>query len=152
MFCSLLGSLLVKDLNFRRSTLEQTWAINFPDVKIPATNSFSKCEYYGRLKKMLHTSNIEAGHDLKEEDLGMLQHDMVDRNILSSNTTIFSIIRFSFFFFFFFAYTLIKQRRMQDNCLVSITKTFEENASFKIFKNKSQETRPKNCFSLKLTE
>jgi hypothetical protein len=41
---------------------------------------------------------------------------------------------------------------MQDNSLLSITETFEENVSFSIFKNESQETRSNNCFSLKLTE
>jgi hypothetical protein len=31
---------------------------------------------------MLHTRNIEACHDLREEDLEKLQHDNVDKNIL----------------------------------------------------------------------
>ena len=95
MFCSLSGSLLVKDWNVSRSTLERAWAINFPDVKIPATNRFSKCEHCERLnEKMLHACNIAADHDLKEEDLGKLQHDKLDRNLLVLSTTIFSIIRF----------------------------------------------------------
>ena len=36
--------------------------------------------------------------------------------------------------------------RMQDDSSLSIIETFEENASFLIFKNISQETRPKNWF------
>jgi hypothetical protein len=41
---------------------------------------------------------------------------------------------------------------MQENCSLSIRETFQESVSFLIFKSKSQETRPKNCFSLTLTE
>jgi hypothetical protein len=93
MLCSLLGSLLAKDWNLSRSTLKRTLAINFQDVKILETNRFSKCEHCERLKMMLHTGNIEARHDLKKEDLGKLQHDKVDRNLLLLNTTIFSIFR-----------------------------------------------------------
>ena len=52
--------------------MERTWAIHFPYVKIPANNRFSKSEHRERLMKMLHTINIEASHDLKEEDLGKL--------------------------------------------------------------------------------
>ena len=78
----MLGCLLVKDWNVSRSTLERTWAIYFLDVKIPATNRFYKCETCERLKKMLHTGNMEASHDLKEEDFEKLQHDKVDKHIL----------------------------------------------------------------------
>jgi hypothetical protein len=43
---------------------------------------------------MLHTGNIEAGHDLKEEELAKLQHDKEDRNLFLLSTAILSIIRF----------------------------------------------------------
>ena len=77
MVYSLLGSRLVNVWNVCRSTREQTWAIKFSDVKIPATNRFPKCETCERLQKMLHTYNIEAGHDLREEDFEKRQHDKV---------------------------------------------------------------------------
>jgi hypothetical protein len=82
MVYSLLGSLLVKDCNVSWSTLERTWAIYFTDVKIPATNRFSKCENCERLKKMLHTRNVEVGHDLREKVFENLRHDKLDKNIL----------------------------------------------------------------------
>ena len=94
MVYSLLGSLLVKDWDVSRSTLERTWAINFRDVKIPATNRFSKCQTCERLKKMLHTRNIEAGHDLREEDFERLQHDKVNKYIFNFINTTFCIIHF----------------------------------------------------------
>ena len=128
MLYSLLGSLLVKIWNASRSTLERRWAIYFSDVKIPATDRFSKCESCESLKKMLHTGNIEVGHDLKEEDLGKLKHDKVDKSILLLSTTIFSIIR-CLIEILFVTYGF-KQRRMQDNYSLSITETFEENVSF----------------------
>ena len=83
MVYSLLASLLVKDSNVSRSTLEQTRAIYFSDVKIPATNRFSKCETCEMLKKMLHAANIEASHDLREEDFEKLKHDNVTANSLT---------------------------------------------------------------------
>jgi hypothetical protein len=94
MLFSLLGCLLVKSWNVSGSTLERTWAITFSDVKIPAINRFSKCEISEGLNKMLDIGNIKAGHDLREENLGKLQHGKVDENILFLSTTIFSIIRF----------------------------------------------------------
>jgi glutaredoxin len=51
--------------------------IFFANVKIPATNRFSKCEHCERLKKMLHTGNIEEGHDLNKEEFEKLQHEKV---------------------------------------------------------------------------
>jgi hypothetical protein len=78
----LLDPLLVKECNVSRYTLKRTWAIYFPGVKIPETNRFSKCELCERLKKILHTGNIEASHDLKEADLGKLQHDKANINLL----------------------------------------------------------------------
>ncbi len=47
------------------------------DVKIPATNRFSKCQTCERLKKMIHSGNIEVGHDLSQEDLQKLGNDKV---------------------------------------------------------------------------
>ena len=149
MLCSLLGFLLVMDWNVSMSIVERTRAISFSDIKIPATSRFSKCEHFERLKKMLHTRNIEACHDLREEDLGKLQHDKVDKHILILSTAIFSII--CFWIEILFVIYRLKQRRIQDNCSLRISETFEENVTFWIFKNKSQETRQKNWFSLKLT-
>jgi hypothetical protein len=47
----------------------------FQDVKIPATNCFSKCEHCERLKKMINTGDIEAGHNLSIEEYEQLQYD-----------------------------------------------------------------------------
>jgi hypothetical protein len=49
----------------------------FQDVKIPATNRFSKCEHCERLKKMINTGDIEAGHNLSPEEYEQLQYDKV---------------------------------------------------------------------------
>jgi len=49
----------------------------FQDVKIPATNRFSKCEHCERLKKMINTGDIEAGHNLSPEEYEKLQYDKV---------------------------------------------------------------------------
>jgi hypothetical protein len=49
----------------------------FQDVKIPATNRFSKCEHCERLKKMINTGDIEAGHNLSTEEYEKLQYDKV---------------------------------------------------------------------------
>ena len=61
-----------------RSTLERIWSTYFDDVKIPASNRFSKCEHCERLKKMIHTGAIEAGHNLSKDDYEKLQHDKVE--------------------------------------------------------------------------
>jgi hypothetical protein len=60
-----------------KSTLERVWSTYFSDVKIPATNRFSKCQTCERLKKMIHSGNIEVGHDLSQEDLQKLGNDKV---------------------------------------------------------------------------
>ena len=70
-------SLLVQDLTVSRSTLERIWSMYFQDVKIPATNRFSKCEHCERLKKMINTGDIEAGHNLSPEEYEKLQYDKV---------------------------------------------------------------------------
>ena len=49
----------------------------FQDVKIPATNRFSKCEHCERLKKMINTGDIEAGQNLSPEEYEKLQYDKV---------------------------------------------------------------------------
>ena len=49
----------------------------FSDVKIPATNRFSKCETCERLKAMVNTGNIESGHNFTNEELEKLQNDKV---------------------------------------------------------------------------
>jgi hypothetical protein len=49
----------------------------FLDVKIPATNRFSKCETCERLKAMVNTGNIESGHNFTNEELEKLQNDKV---------------------------------------------------------------------------
>ena len=49
----------------------------FQDVKIPTTNRFSKCEHCERLKKMINTRDIEAGHNLSSEEYEQLQYDKV---------------------------------------------------------------------------
>jgi hypothetical protein len=77
---------------------------------------------------MLHTRNIESDYDLRKEDLGKLQHDKVDANIFLLSITIFSIIRI-LTEILFVTYRLT-QRRMQNNCSLSITKTFEENVNY----------------------
>jgi hypothetical protein len=71
----ILGSLLVKDWIVRRSTLlERIWSSFLADVKIPATNRFSKYENCKKLKKMLHTGNISACHHLVKQEFEKLQH------------------------------------------------------------------------------
>ncbi len=42
--------------------------MHFQDVKILATNRFSKCEHCERLKKMINTGDIEAGHNLSTKE------------------------------------------------------------------------------------
>ena len=63
--------------NVSKSTLDRVWSVSFPDVKIPATNRFSKCEICERLKKMLHTRNIEDDHNLSQQELNKLELDKV---------------------------------------------------------------------------
>jgi hypothetical protein len=43
---------------------------------------------------MLHTGNIEASHDLREEDFEKLQHDKVDENNFDLFNITFPIIYF----------------------------------------------------------
>jgi hypothetical protein len=49
----------------------------FQDVKIPATNRFSKCEHCERLKKMINTGDIEGGYTLSTEEYEKIQYDKV---------------------------------------------------------------------------
>ena len=70
-------SLLVQDWAVSRSTLERIWSMHFQDIKIPATNRFSKCEHCERLRKMINTGDIEAGHNLSSEEYEKLQYDKV---------------------------------------------------------------------------
>jgi hypothetical protein len=47
--------------------LDRVWSTSFLDVKIPATNRFSKCETCERLKRMINTGEVQAGHNLTTE-------------------------------------------------------------------------------------
>ena len=49
----------------------------FQNVKIPATNRFSKCEHCERLKKIINTGDIEAGHNLSTEEYEKLKCEKV---------------------------------------------------------------------------
>ena len=49
----------------------------FQDVKIPATNCFSKCEHCKGIKKMINTGDIEAGHNVSMEEYEKLQYAKV---------------------------------------------------------------------------
>jgi len=44
---------------------------------------------------MSHTGNIEACHDIREEDFEKLQHDKVDKTYFDLISSTFSIIHFS---------------------------------------------------------
>ena len=82
----ILGSLLVEDWAASKSTLERVWSAHFPDVRIPVTNRFSKCQDCERLKKMIHSGDVEAGHNLSPEQLSKLADDKVGYKItLMSN-------------------------------------------------------------------
>ena len=70
-------SLHYDDWSVSKSTLERVWSSNFSDVKIPATNRFSKCQTCERLKKMIFSGNIEQGHELSQEELVKLGNDKV---------------------------------------------------------------------------
>ena len=73
--------MFVEDWTVSRSTLDRVWEEHFSDVKNPASNRFSKCEHCERLKKMINTSDIVAGHNLSPEELEKYKNDKV--NILS---------------------------------------------------------------------
>ena len=73
--------MFVEDWTVSRSTLDRVWEEHFPDVKIPASNRFSKREHCERLKKMINTGDIVAGHNLSPEELEKYKNDKV--NILS---------------------------------------------------------------------
>ena len=67
----------------------------FQDVKIPATNRFSKCEHCERLKKMINTGDIEAGHNLSTEEYEKLQYDKVlYKKSFASDTCLFNVSEF----------------------------------------------------------
>jgi hypothetical protein len=51
--------------------------MHFSDVNIPTTNRFSKCQTCERLKKMIHSGNIEECHEVSEEELLKLGNDKV---------------------------------------------------------------------------
>ena len=73
-----LGSNLhTDDCQVSRSTLKRVWSTHFYDVKIPATNRFSKCQTCERLNKMIHSGKIEEGHKLSNEELLKLGNDKV---------------------------------------------------------------------------
>ena len=65
------------DWRVSKSTLQRVWSTYFSDVKIPATNRFSKCQTCERLKKMIHSGKIEEGHELSQEELQKLGIDKV---------------------------------------------------------------------------
>ncbi len=73
--------ILISDWNVNsRSTFDRVWSTSFPDVKIPASNRFSKCETCERLKRMIHTGEIEAGHNMKPEEYETFCRDKVCMN------------------------------------------------------------------------
>ena len=63
-----------------KSTLERVWSTYFSDVKIPATDRFSKCQTCERLKKMIHSGKVEVGHNLSQGELLKLGNDKVRSN------------------------------------------------------------------------
>jgi len=65
------------DWGVRNLTLEMVWSTYFSDVKIPATNRFSKCQTCEMLKKMINSENIEVGHELSQEKIHKLGNDKV---------------------------------------------------------------------------
>ena len=60
-----------------KSTLERVVSTHFFDVKITATNRFSKFQTCERLKKMVHFGNIEVGHELSHEEILKLGNDKI---------------------------------------------------------------------------
>ena len=71
------GSLLVEDWVVSKATIDRVWSAHFPDVRIPATNRFSKCQDCERLKKMINSGDVESGHKLSPEELCKLADDKV---------------------------------------------------------------------------
>jgi len=60
------------DWSVSKLTLERVWSTYFSDVKIPATNRCSKCQTCERLKKIIHSRNIEVGHEFSKEEIHKL--------------------------------------------------------------------------------
>jgi len=60
-----------------KSTLERVWTMYFIDISIHATNRFSKFQTCERLKKMVHSGNIEEGRELSKEESLKLGNDKV---------------------------------------------------------------------------
>ena len=56
------------DWKVSKSTLERVCTTQFTNVKIPRTKRFLKCQTCERLKKMIHSGNIEVGHELSKEE------------------------------------------------------------------------------------
>jgi hypothetical protein len=65
--CTVGTNLHTDDWIISKTTFEREWSTHFNDVKIPATNRFSKCQTFERLKQLINSGNIVVGHTLHQE-------------------------------------------------------------------------------------